>query len=158
MITTNNTLATVYPGINSYENPVPNFVDPMTMNPSANYLTTDGALLSQYKGTIDPYAINNGLSNIGNDNGFTNYKLLNKSLDMQQANQEPMFVKDYLKPAGYVINGLSSLGSLWLGFKNYGLAKKQLGIAQDQWNQTKQELSRINTIRKNLTNSYVNGE
>lgn len=158
MITTNNTLATVYPGMNSYENPVSNFIDTMTMNPSANYLTKDGALLSQYKGTTDPYAINNGLSNIGNDNGFATYKLLNKSLDMQQANQEPIGIANGLKTAGYAINGLSSLGSLWLGFKNYGLTKKQLGIAQDQWNQTKQELSRINTIRKNLTNSYINGE
>lgn len=159
MITTNNTLATVYPDVSSYKNPTPHFIDPEIMNQQANYLTNTGSLLSQYKGTINPYEINRDMSlGTQNSNGFGEYKLMNESLAMQKANQEPAWVNDYLKPAGYAINGLSSLGSLWLGFKNYGLAKKQLGMAQEQWNQTKQELSRINALRTKLTNSYVNGE
>lgn len=61
----------------------------------------------------------------------------------------------YLKPAMYGLQGLTTLGNLWLGFKQYGLYKKQLAMAQDQWNQTKQEMNRIRTLRDKLTKQYM---
>jgi len=55
-------------------------------------------------------------------------------------------------------NTLATLGNIWMGFKNYKLAKNQLALAQDQWNTTKQELNHIRTLRDKLTKEYINGE
>jgi hypothetical protein len=115
---------------------------------------------------------NIGLSNIGYE--FTNnqlplntlaeynpslynLKLLDRTLTDQE-NWQNSWQNQYLKPAMMGIQGLTTLGNLWLGFKQYGIAKKQLGMAQEQWNMTKQELNRIRTLRDHLTQSYMNGE
>jgi len=66
------------------------------------------------------------------------------------------FMNNYLKPLNYGISTLGTLGSLWLGFKQYGLAKQQLGIAKEQWSKTKEELNRIKSVRERLTDSYMN--
>jgi len=87
-----------------------------------------------------------------------NVLLAHNIYEMDKNNTEPTWVNGYLKPAMYGVSALSTLGNLWLGFKNYSVAKKQLGLAEDQWNQTKQELNRIRALRTKLTNSYMNGE
>jgi len=66
-------------------------------------------------------------------------------------------VNNYLKPLNLGVSTLSTLGGLYLGFKQYGLAKEQLSMAKEQWNRTKQELDRIQNVRKKLTDSYMNG-
>ncbi len=83
------------------------------------------------------------------------YALLSKMSENQYA-QQNSFENKYLKPLNTGISTLGTLGSLYLGFKQYGLAKKQLGIAEEQWKRTKQELDRIQNVRKKLTDSYMN--
>jgi len=83
------------------------------------------------------------------------YALLSKMYD-NQFTQQNSFENKYLKPLSTGISTLGTLGSLWLGFKQYGLMKDQLGMAKEQWNRTKQELDRIQAVRKKLTDSYMN--
>jgi len=89
------------------------------------------------------------------DGGYNTLASLQQNL--LNTTKEPTYINT-LKGVSLGINTLASLGSLWLGFKNYSLAKKQLGIAKEQWNQTKQELNRIKTLREHLTQEYMNGE
>ena len=84
------------------------------------------------------------------------YNLLSKMYENQLAEQNS-FTNKYLKPLNLGISTLSTLGGLYLGFKQYGLMKKQLGIAEEQWKRTKRELDRIQNVRKKLTDSYMNG-
>jgi Lon protease-like protein len=80
-------------------------------------------------------------------------------LDLRkQGLEEQQWTDKWIKTPSMIVGGLSTLGNLWLGLKQYGIAKKQLGLAKEQWNMTKQELNRIRTLRDHLTQSYMNGE
>lgn len=72
-----------------------------------------------------------------------------------QKNMNSGIYGKYIVPALGIVQGLSTLGSLWLGFQNYKLAKNQLGIAREQWDKTKEELARIKTLREELTRRYM---
>ena len=83
------------------------------------------------------------------------YSLLSETHN-NQVMQENNFTNKYLKPLNMGITTFGTLGSLWLGFKQYSLMKDQLAMAKEQWNRTKQELDRIQAVRKKLTDSYMN--
>lgn len=84
-----------------------------------------------------------------------NFDLQNKYLKLRMDQiQNPGWQQQYLAPAMQGIQGLSSLGNMYLGFQNLKLQKKQLGLAQEQWAMTKKELERIAGVRKNLNASY----
>lgn len=74
----------------------------------------------------------------------------------QNLNNQNSFVNNYLKPGLGILQGLGTLGSLWLGFKQYDVAKDQLGLAKEQWAKTKEELDRIKSVRQRITDSYMN--
>lgn len=90
-------------------------------------------------------------------NGFPQFDktntLLSNLLDLQKAEQNSFYNK-YMKPISSGVTSLATLGSLWLGFRNYSLAKKQLSMAREQWNMTRDELNRIRSAREKLTKSY----
>ncbi len=52
------------------------------------------------------------------------------------------------------IQGLSSIGNMYLGFKQLGLMEDQVDIAKDQWSETKKELARIKGVRSTLNAEY----
>jgi len=144
-----------YPTLSQIEQPTFMYTPPKEpVNPNlvpggdAFYLTNQGNTLASRINTTDPLYTDN-MSGIMQQqhllSGFTQPT-------------ETSFTNEFLKPVMQGINGIATLGNLWLGFKNYGMAKKQLGLAQQQWNQTKDELNRIKTLRTKLTNSYMNGE
>ena len=72
----------------------------------------------------------------------------------QNLNNQNSFTNQYLKPGLGILQGLGTLGSLWLGFKQYDVAKQQLGLAKEQWAKTKEELDRINRVRSKITKEY----
>jgi len=74
----------------------------------------------------------------------------------QNLNNQNSFVNNYIKPGLGILQGLGTLGSLWLGFKQYDVAKDQLGLAKEQWAKTKEELDRIKSVRQRITDSYMN--
>ena len=57
------------------------------------------------------------------------------------------------------MTGIAGLGNLALGFNQYGLAKdilgSQLGMAEEQWQYTKEELDRLRNTRDRLNSSYM---
>ena len=61
----------------------------------------------------------------------------------------------YLKPFTQGIQALGSIGNLYLGFQQLGIAKQQLGMAKEQWAVTKDEMNRIRKVRENITKSYM---
>ena len=79
------------------------------------------------------------------------YNTLNKSLSDYQNSWQ----YKYLKPASELVSTASSLGNIFLGMKQYNLAKEQLGLAREKWDLTKQELSRIKNLRNKLTTQYM---
>ena len=79
------------------------------------------------------------------------YNTLNKSLSDYQNSWQ----YKYLKPASELVSTASSLGNIFLGMKQYNLAKEQLGMAREKWDLTKQELSRIKNLRNKLTTQYM---
>jgi len=83
------------------------------------------------------------------------YKLMSDMYNKQLLEQNS-FTNKFLKPLNIGVSTLGTLGSLYLGFKQYGLMKDQLGMAKEQWSRTKQELDRIQAVRKKLTDSYMN--
>ena len=150
-----------YPKLSDFSQPITFQYQPVepTGDPNAFYLTKQGALLSQLFGTTNPYTVNT----LANDPTITNspltnyYKLMNRQITDEEQ-QQNSWQNQYLKPGMELLSGLSTLGNMWLGMKQYGIAKKQLGMAEDQWNMTKNELGRIRTLRDHLTQSYMNGE
>lgn len=61
----------------------------------------------------------------------------------------------YISAGSKFVTGISSLGSLYLGFKQLDMAKDALSIAKEKWAMTKDELNRIKQTRDRLTKSYM---
>ena len=61
--------------------------------------------------------------------------------------------------AGNVMGGLGSLLNAgfggFLGLKAYDMAKDQLGMQQEQWQTTKDELNRLKAVREGLSQAYM---
>ena len=61
--------------------------------------------------------------------------------------------------AGNVMGGLGSLLNAgfggYLGLKAYDIAKDQLGMQQEQWQMTKDELNRLKAMREGLSQAYM---
>ena len=158
-----------YPTLAQIEEPTFKYVPPKepvnsTFEPGGEgyYLTNQGNTLAQLHNTSNPFDVNTLGKYVTYDNAlnqqiYKNMQLQNKYMQ-NQIDQSNSFTNKYLKPTLQGANTVATLGNLWLGFKNYGIAKKQLGLAKEQWNQTKEELNRIKTLRTQLTNSYMNGE
>jgi len=91
----------------------------------------------------------------GNYTGNPTQRYLTE-IGFQNLNNQNSFTNQYLKPALGAMQSLGTLGSLWLGFQQYGIAKKQLGLAKEQWDKTKEELDRIKAVRQKITDSYMN--
>ena len=113
----------------------------LQQNPQILNGTTTGTTLGTTPGLVDQDYIN----------AKTNYY---KAVTNHLNNQDGFWHTAGRATLG-VIQGVSSLGNLYLGFQNLGLAKKQEKRAEEQWNQTKNELDRIKSVRKNLTKSYM---
>jgi len=89
----------------------------------------------------------------GNYTGDPNARYLTE-IGFQNLNDQNSFMNQYVKPGLGIIQGLGTLGSLWLGFKQYDVVKQQLGLAKEQWAKTKEELDRINRVRSKITKEY----
>ena len=113
----------------------------LQQNPQILNGTTTGTTLGTTPGLVDQDYVN----------AKTNYY---KAVTNHLNNQDGFWHTAGRTTLG-VIQGVSSLGNLYLGFQNLGLAKKQEKRAEEQWNQTKNELARIKSVRKNLTKSYM---
>jgi len=87
----------------------------------------------------------NALTNLGNS-------LLNQP--KPQTNPYISYTSNFAN----IMTGLSSLSDVWLGFKNYQIAKKQMSLAQEQADRTRQELERIRKVRNRLTAKYMGKE
>jgi len=87
---------------------------------------------------------------------YIKLKTLN-DLDMLKGGiqKKPEWVTKYLEPLNMGIQAFSTLGNLYLGFKQYDIAKQQLGMAKEQWAMTKDELNRIRATREKLTREYM---
>ena len=77
----------------------------------------------------------------------------NKELYGNLNNQSP--INTYVGNFAKIATGLNSLAGMFLGFKNYQLAKKQVSLANEQWQRTKEELDRIRKVRNKLTAKYM---
>ena len=137
------------------------FADETSFNPKAFYLTNDGIAISNATGITEPQQINTLGSQINNIDPMKMAYLKNVNAQTEfynnQLTQQNSWQNQYMKPALMGVQTLASLGNLWLGFKNYKIAKKQLGLAEEQWGKTKEELNRIKSVRQRITNSYMKG-
>ncbi|RKY52267.1 MAG: hypothetical protein DRP93_08425 [Candidatus Neomarinimicrobiota bacterium] len=61
----------------------------------------------------------------------------------------------YITGFANVTQGLGSMASIYTGFKQLGLMEDQVGIAKDQWAETKSELNRVKGVRTKLNNDYM---
>jgi len=102
---------------------------------------------------VDNNMIKNNTGYIEPQVDYTMKTLSNQSYVQNQQTMQN-FTEQYLKPLNYGISTLGTLGSLYLGFKNYGLAKDQLSLAKDQWSKTKEELDRIKSLREKITSEW----
>ena len=60
----------------------------------------------------------------------------------------------YITGFAGVAQGLGSLAGIYTGFQQLDIAKSQLGIAEEQWGETKNELARVKKVRSDLNTSY----
>jgi hypothetical protein len=60
----------------------------------------------------------------------------------------------YVKGFANIASGVSSLANIYLGLKQYKLAKEQLGITREQWAETKKEAESIRRTRRRIAQQY----
>ena len=106
-------------------------------------------------GGMAPYSAStylNAAGSLGMDDVFKMATL--KSLIPQQQ-PEPTWQDQYLSPLLKGVQGLGSLANIYLGFQGLDLAKKQMGLAKDQWRETKNEINRIRNVRNKINKQYM---
>ena len=61
----------------------------------------------------------------------------------------------YIKGFAGVTHGLGSLAGIYTGFKQLDIAERQVGIAEEQWGETKSELARVKQVRTDMNAKYT---
>lgn len=136
----------------TFQNRMPLPIQQIDSSPTFKYLGTNNGFShansynAMQMGFSTPEMQAAALENFGLQNDYL-------KLQMNQI-QNPSWQQQYLAPVMQGIQGLSSLGGMYLGFQNLKLQKKQVGLAQEQWATTKKEMERIAGVRKNLNASY----
>jgi len=75
----------------------------------------------------------------------------------QMANQNSFGsqMQPYMQGFANIAGGASSLASIYTGFQQLDLMDRQVGIAEEQWAETKSELTRVKGVRDKLNTSYM---
>ncbi len=138
-------------GINSYG---------VEDNYKSGYQTTNGfvdmsGVNNQNNNTINGF---NSMNNTGLQTAQTDF--LNTQNDwykQQMANQNSFGsqMQPYMQGFANIAGGASSLASIYTGFQQLDLMDRQVGIAEEQWAETKSELTRVKGVRDKLNTSYM---
>jgi len=138
-------------GINSYG---------VEDNYKSGYQTTNGfvdmsGVNNQNNNTINGF---NSMNNTGLQTAQTDF--LNTQNDwykQQMANQNSFGsqMQPYMQGFANIAGGASSLASIYSGFQQLDLMDRQVGIAEEQWAETKSELTRVKGVRDKLNTSYM---
>ncbi len=86
-----------------------------------------------------------------------NLRLQNEQLGIQMDKQNSFgsTMSPYMQGFANLAGGASSIAGIYTGFKQLGLMEDQVGIAKEQWKETKTELARVKKVRSELNSSYA---
>ena len=138
-------------GINSYG---------VEDNYKSGYQTTNGfvdmsGVNSQNNNTINGF---NSMNNTGLQTAQTDFLNTQNDWYKQQMSNQNSFgsqMQPYMQGFANIAGGASSLASIYTGFQQLDLMDRQVGIAEEQWAETKSELTRVKGVRDKLNTSYM---
>ena len=112
-----------------------------------------------------------GMTNIQPQNSFLDNQFKSMQIDSMRSNIETndlanaaLFkeqnslmgqMSPYIQGFAGITHGLGSLAGIYTGFQQLDIAKSQLGIAEEQWGETKKELARVKKVRSDLNTKYT---